>query len=71
MEVVPLNGIISLTEREPGTKGEFRAKIQGGIYDNPKRSTLQWWSKGQKPYVCFRRCILRKDVQEIWIHCFC
>lgn len=44
-----LNGIISLTEREPGTKGEFRAKIQGGIYDNPKRSTLQWWSKGQNP----------------------
>ncbi len=39
-----LNGIISLTEREPGTKGEFRAKIQGGIYDNPKRSTLKWWS---------------------------
>ncbi len=40
-----LNGIISLTEREPGTKGEFRAKMQVGIYDNPKRSTLQWWSK--------------------------
>ena len=39
-----LNGIISLTEREPGTKGEFRAKIQAGIYDNPKRSTLKWWS---------------------------
>lgn len=39
-----LNGIISLTEREPGTKGQFRAKIQGGIYDNPKRSTLKWWS---------------------------
>lgn len=44
-----LNGIISLTEREPGTKGEFRAKIQAGVYDNPKRSTLQWWSKNQNP----------------------
>ena len=40
-----LNGIISLTEREPGTKGEFRAKMQMGIYDNPRRSTLKWWSK--------------------------
>lgn len=40
-----LNGIISLTEREPGTKGEFRAKIQGGIYDNPKRPSLRWWDR--------------------------
>ncbi len=40
-----LNGIISLTEREPGTKGEFRAKMQMGVYDNPRRSTLKWWSK--------------------------
>ncbi|MGB0914547.1 MAG: TonB-dependent receptor, partial [Crocinitomicaceae bacterium] len=39
-----LNGIISLTEREPSTKGQLRAKVQAGIYDNPKRSTLKWWS---------------------------
>jgi len=45
-----LNGIISLTEREPGTKGEFRAKIQAGIYDNPKRSTLKWWSTNPMLY---------------------
>lgn len=39
-----LNGIISLTEREPGLKGEVRAKYQFGIYDNPKRESLKWWS---------------------------
>lgn len=40
-----LNGIISLTEKEPGLKPETKIKIQSGIYDNPKRSTLKWWSK--------------------------
>lgn len=40
-----LNGIVSLTEREPGLKGELRAKYQIGIYDNPKRSTLKWWDQ--------------------------
>ena len=45
-----LNGIISLTEREPGAKGEFRAKVQAGIYDNPKRSTLKWWSSNPMMY---------------------
>ncbi|MBL1281135.1 MAG: TonB-dependent receptor [Fluviicola sp.] len=45
-----LNGIISLTEREPGTKGELRAKVQAGIYDNPRRSTLKWWSKSPTLY---------------------
>lgn len=39
-----LNGIISLTEREPGLKGEVRAKYQFGIYDNPKRASLKWWN---------------------------
>lgn len=39
-----LNGIISLTEREPGLKGELRAKYYFGVYDNPKRSSLKWWS---------------------------
>lgn len=38
-----LNGIISLSEREPGIKGETRVKIQSGIYDNPKRESLRWW----------------------------
>jgi outer membrane receptor protein involved in Fe transport len=40
-----LNGIISLSEREPGLKGEVRAKYQIGIYDSPKRASLKWWSK--------------------------
>lgn len=38
-----LNGIISLSEREPTTKGETRVKYQAGIYDNPKRESLRWW----------------------------
>lgn len=40
-----LNGIISMVEKEPGIKPEFKAKIQSGIYDNPKRSSLKWWTK--------------------------
>jgi len=40
-----LNGIISLTEREPGLKAEVRAKYQIGIYDSPRRASLKWWSK--------------------------
>lgn len=40
-----LNGIISLTEREPGLKPETRIKIQSGVYDNPKRESLKWWTK--------------------------
>lgn len=39
-----LNGIISLTEREPTLKGETRIKIQSGIYDNPTRTSLKWWT---------------------------
>lgn len=39
-----LNGIIALTEKEPSTKGEFKAKIQSGVYTNPKRSSLRWWN---------------------------
>lgn len=46
-----LNGIISLTEREPSRKGEVRAKIQSGVYDNPKRSTLKWWSTNPVYYM--------------------
>lgn len=45
-----LNGIISLTEREPSTKGEVRAKIQAGVYDNPKRATLKWWDRNPMFY---------------------
>jgi len=45
-----LNGIISIVEREPGTETFFSAKVQAGIYDNPKRSTLKWWSKNPTQY---------------------
>ncbi len=39
-----LNGVISMTEKEPTEKREFRAKIQSGVYGNPKRESLKWWS---------------------------
>jgi len=40
-----LNGIISLQERLPSLEGETRVKVQSGIYDNPRRETLRWWSR--------------------------
>lgn len=45
-----LNGIISLSEREPSLKGETRLKIQGGIYGNPRRESLKWWSSNPTFY---------------------
>lgn len=39
-----LNGLISISEREPTLKGETRAKIQTGVYGNPRRASLKWWS---------------------------
>jgi outer membrane receptor protein involved in Fe transport len=38
-----LNGIISLTEKEPTKKGETSMKVMSGFYDNPQRSSLKWW----------------------------
>jgi iron complex outermembrane receptor protein len=46
-----LNGIISLTEREPGLKGEVRAKVQTGLYSDPKRSSLIWWDRNPMFYM--------------------
>jgi len=40
-----LNGIIALTEKEPGPKGELKAKVQSGVYGNPRRSSMRWWDK--------------------------
>jgi outer membrane receptor protein involved in Fe transport len=45
-----LNGMISLIEREPTEKASLNVQLQGGIYDNPKRSTLKWWSKNPTFY---------------------
>jgi iron complex outermembrane receptor protein len=45
-----LNGIVSLIEREPGAQPYFSAKVQSGVYDNPKRATLRWWNKGKNPW---------------------
>jgi iron complex outermembrane receptor protein len=38
-----LNGIIALTEKEPGTTPETKLKVQYGVYDNPRRASLKWW----------------------------
>ena len=38
-----LNGVVSLTEREPKLDGEFRVKLQSAMYDNPQRESLQWY----------------------------
>ena len=40
-----LNGVIALTEKEPSYKPETKIKIQSGIYENPKRSSLKWWTR--------------------------
>jgi len=45
-----LNGMISLIEREPTEKASLNVQVQGGIYDNPKRSSLKWWSKNPTFY---------------------
>ncbi|MDR0802257.1 TonB-dependent receptor domain-containing protein [Fluviicola sp.] len=45
-----LNGMISLIEREPTEKTSLNVQVQGGVYDNPKRSTLKWWSKNPQFY---------------------
>ena len=45
-----LNGIISLSEREPSSKGEFRAKVLSGVYGDPKRASLKWWSSNPVYY---------------------
>lgn len=39
-----LNGVIALTEKEPGLKPETKFKVQYGVYDNPRRESLKWWS---------------------------
>ncbi|MEY4604883.1 MAG: hypothetical protein RIT43_2175 [Bacteroidota bacterium] len=38
-----LNGVIALSEREPGLMPETKVKIQTGIYGDPKRESLRWW----------------------------
>ncbi len=40
-----LNGLISISEREPTLKGETRFKMQSGVYGSPRRSSLKWWTR--------------------------
>lgn len=39
-----LNGVIALSEREPGLEPQTQVKIQNGIYGSPRRASLKWWS---------------------------
>ena len=40
-----LNGVIAITEKQPVSKPETKIKLQSGIYGNPKRESLKWWSR--------------------------
>lgn len=40
-----LNGVIALSEKEPGLVPETKIRVQAGIYDAPKRKSMKWWGK--------------------------
>ena len=40
-----LNGVIALSEKEPGLQPETKIRVQAGIYDAPKRKSMKWWGK--------------------------
>ncbi len=40
-----LNGIVSLIEQEPTSQMKVTGKVQNGLYDDPKRESLKWWTK--------------------------
>lgn len=40
-----LNGIISMVEKEPSTKGELKVRAMTGVYGDPKRTSLKWWTR--------------------------
>ena len=45
-----LNGTISLRTKEPSADGNLNVKFQSGVYDNPKRKSLQWWDQNPMSY---------------------
>jgi iron complex outermembrane receptor protein len=58
-----LNGIISLTEKDANPKGEIKVKVQSGIYDNPKRTSMRWWDKNPMFYLAD---IYHSKAQKTW-----
>ncbi len=40
-----LNGIISMVEKEPSTKGELKVRALTGVFGDPKRTSLKWWTR--------------------------
>lgn len=68
-----LNGTVALVEREPTAKGDLSAKFQTGIYDNPRRASLRWWSKNPMFYLAdvyygksFKRLGFTLGVNGMW-----
>ena len=58
-----LNGVISLSEKEANPKGELKIKVQSGIYDNPRRKSMQWWVKKPMFYLAD---IYHSKAQKNW-----
>jgi iron complex outermembrane receptor protein len=58
-----LNGVISLSEKEANPKGELKIKVQSGIYDNPRRKSMQWWVKNPMFYLAD---IYHSKAQKNW-----
>jgi outer membrane receptor protein involved in Fe transport len=44
-----LNGIISVSEKEPSIDPSFQFKMQSGVYDNPHRLSNRWWGPDNNP----------------------
>lgn len=40
-----LNGVISMRTKEPSLKGDLKVRVQSGVYGNPRRESLKWWSR--------------------------
>ncbi len=45
-----LNGIVSMIEKEPGIDPTLTVKLQSGVYDDPIRESLKWWTKNPMQY---------------------
>ena len=58
-----LNGIISLSEKEANPKSELKIKVQSGIYDNPRRKSMQWWVRNPMFYLAD---IYHSKAQKNW-----
>lgn len=63
-----LNGIIALTEREPTPDLHLSAKVQSGVYGDPRRKSLIWWRKIQ---LFIWQTFMQESHLKIWINARC